>query len=50
MMLGVHVLWVLHIITMLFARLQAAIDAATADYDLIEGFNYNLSSEDFTIK
>jgi len=30
--------------------LQSAIDKAMADYDLIEGFNYNLSMEDFTIK
>jgi len=30
--------------------LQSAIDKAMADYDLIEGFNYNLSMDDFNIK
>jgi len=29
---------------------QSAIDKAMADYDRIEGFNYNLSMDDFNIK
>jgi len=29
---------------------QSAIDEAMADYDLIKGFNYNLSMDNFNIK